>query len=199
MSIVVNKGSDLLPLAQVQALAPKDLKAFNESAAKFAAEFNAAYPEGKAVAVNIKRIVITDRVNFIVDKHPDLSSQSFSFPFSIADILAANVGCKTAEGLELLTRTSLQPLKLSMTVKAVTEGETYETATGSKTYKTAAMVKVDKTREEVVLSTDASQVIGEISREALKEIIMGGASGRKSIATAVVPAGRPAIEEEADV
>lgn len=194
----IKQISDFKSLKQLGELSPAELKAYTVESAKFVKEFNEAFPDGKPVKVNIDRIILGDRVNFVVAKHPDLSSTSFSFSWEIADIFAANVGAGTADGLNLLIRQTLEPLQLSMTVRAVGIGDEYKTKDGTKTYKAAAAVKVEGTREEVMLSKDAKEVISDISRVALTNIIMGGASRRGAAASKAVI--RPeVVEEEADV
>lgn len=178
----ITKGSDLLTLKQVEALEPKALAQYNEDAAKFVADFNAAYPDGKAVSYPINQIVVGDngRINFVVGKTNDLSTQSIGLPFAVVDRIAENQGCGTTEGLLAVQHSTIEPLLLKMTVKAVKAGDTYTTGNGeTRTYKVAAIVKVEGSREEIILSQDALDIVAGIQQIVLKEAILNSSRNRR--------------------
>lgn len=200
------KGCDLLPKKAVEDLTPQDLQKYNEAAAKFVADFNAAYPDGKTVKVAINSIVVGDneRVNFVVGKTNDLSTQSIGLPFVVVDRIAENLGCGNTEGLLAIQHSTVEPLTICMTVKAVKAGDEYKTNDGTvRTYKVPAIVKIDGSREELQLSDDAADIIADMQREVLKQSILDASRSRRK-AKGSKPVASPATtatgsEDDSDV
>ena len=194
MNLEVSKASDLLPKTQYEALTPTEMKAYNASATKFINEFNKQYPDGKHVKVAIKQIRTSDRgLAIIVAPHNDLSTTTINLPWSIGDILADNAGVNKAEALPLLVRSSLTPIFLTQTVRAVNVSDTYNKNGVEVNFASPTMTKVTGTYEGLELSNDAAAIVSEFSREGLKNIIMGTDNKRPGVATAAV---RPAVVEE---
>jgi len=205
MTFEVTKGADLLSKSAFEALAPKDQKAYTEAAAKFVESFNTQFPDGKVVVAKIKNIVLGDRVNIVINKHQDLSTESLGFPYQVVDRIALNLLGGDTTALYSLSMMTAEPLKLTMTVKAVNAGDTYLTKDKEvRTYQVPAIVKLPETREELVLSDDAKAIVAEMQGIVLKESIMNTAARMRNNAS--VPARKahnPSVnsdqEDEADV
>ena len=199
----IAKGSDLLTLKQVSALEPKALKVYNENAAKFVAEFNDAYPDGKTVKTPINTISIGNdgRINFVVGKVHDLSTESIGLPFVVVDRIAENLGCGSAEGLMAVAHSTIEPLMLQMTVKAVNAGDEYRTSDGTvRTYKVPAIVKIEGSLEEITLSDDAQEIVAEMQKIVLKEAILNsGRNRRKPVKGAKASTTTGNTEDDSDV
>lgn len=196
----VEKASDLLSLQQFNDLSPKEQAAYLKVAKDFVDAFNEANPAGKAVTASIIRINLGERVNVVLKKHADLSTEVISFPYNVGDAMAANLGAGSSESLVSLVNTTVEPLTVKMTVKAVNAGDTYETGAGeSRTYKVPAMVKVDGTREEIVLSDDAHDILATVHQELLREGIRASMASRRKARTggAATVAPKVAQPEEA--
>lgn len=200
----VEKGSQLLPInarkgfQSVEDLTAAELVEYNQVAATFAADFNTRYPHGKEVTVNIERIDLGDKAIIILAKHPDLSTQAIAWPYSVADLVAGRLGVGNADGLASLVLTTIEPLTMSMTVRAVTPGENY--AEG-KSYKGYQMTTVAGTREEIHLSDDAMAIVAEQHREIVKDSIRAATSNRRGASAArgrsqTPVAAVPAVVEE---
>ena len=196
MSFNITKGSDLLTRKQYENLDPKELKDYNNSAAKFAVDFNTAFPEGKVVKVKIEQVRCTDNgIVIAVAAHPDLSTRSIRLPYEIGDILGENCGVKSAEGLASLVLSSLTPIFLTQTVKAVTTADTYVKGGTPTNYTAPTMTKVEGTYEAVELSNDAKALVAELHLDGLRSIISGGTNRRPNVQAAVVRRATAEVED----
>jgi hypothetical protein len=199
MNLTVNKGSDLLTKKAYGELSPAEAKTYSKSATEFVKTFNTSNPDGKEVKVRIKQIRFTDNgIAIALHPHNDLSTTTVNLPEEIGNIIAENCGVNNVDGLALLVRSSLSPIFLVQTVKAVDVTDTYMSQGIEKSYACPTMTKVTGTYESVELSKDAQDLVAEMAQDALRAIIMGSGRKKPSVANAVVRRSAE-VEEDATV
>lgn len=156
MAFVINSVRDLLPLkataqrpVAVDTLTPAELKDYDASASKFIDEFNAAYPDGKRIKVKVTRCNPIPnqlgRVAIVLDTNPDFNTQALTYPPTVADTLAQQLGMPSFGFLaSQLANTSNDPSFIELEIKAVKKGDKYVKRDGTEaTYKAHSVVTSD--------------------------------------------------------
>lgn len=181
----IRTARQLKPWKQVQELKGDNLDNYEAAASEFVESFNTKYPDGKSVKANIKQITLGERVNIVLFPHDDLSTEVLSFSYAVVDRIAENNGVGDTDGLVALVHQVMEPLQMSLTVKAVDAGDTYEAKDGTREYKCPATVKTEGTREELVLTDEARDILAEVHKDVLRSKIMEASKNRRKQRTPV--------------
>lgn len=181
----IRTARQLKPWKQVQELKGDDLDNYEAAASEFVETFNTKYPDGKSVKANIKQITLGERVNIVLFPHDDLSTEVLSFSYAVVDRIAENNGVGDTDGLVALVHQVMEHLQMSLTVKAVEAGDTYEAKDGTREYKCPATVKIEGTREELVLTDEAKDILAEVHKDVLRSKIMEASKNRRKQRTPV--------------